>query len=343
MKLLVVIAMLLSGFVTASPVFDMVYLTDTIPPPPPGSPDGISGSSEVCVGDTSVYSSDIPLGCEANWYINGVLQNSLEGTLEVIWNESGIFTLSLEFECDTTTYTSDSMLVIVNDVPFEPAPIQGDTAVCILATTFYATEVGDGESCEWIVDGIIQISDSAMMSYFWAELGFHIIEVRAINDCGLSDPAYFGVNVFELPVVDLGNDTSIFIGQTLTLDADNPGCTYLWSTGETTQAIYVTQSGNYEVVVSNPCGDVSDDINVDVIVGIDNVVDKEKLIVRVTGDQISIDAPDINIKKIQVWDMAGKLLIDSNRMPFYYLPEKGFYIIRVTAFNGNVFNCRIIK
>ncbi len=343
MKLLVVIAMLLSGFVTASPVFDMVYLTDTIPPPPPGSPDGISGSSEVCVGDTSVYSSDIPLGCEANWYVNGVLQNSSEGTLEVIWTETGIFTLSLEFECDTTTYTSDSMLVIVNDVPFEPAPIQGDTAVCILSTTFYATEVGDGESCEWIVDGIIQISDSAMMSYFWAELGFHIIEVRAINDCGLSDPAYFGVNVFELPVVDLGNDTSIFIGQTLTLDADNPGCTYLWSTGETTQTIYVTQSGNYEVVVSNPCGDVSDDINVDVIVGIDNVVDKEKLIVRVSGDQISIDVPDNNIAMVQVYDIAGRLIVNSTYKLEYTLYGNGVFVIMAITFDHQVFVYRVIK
>ena len=342
MKLLVII-MLLSGFVTASPVFDIVYLTDTIPPPPPGSPGGIFGSSEACVGDTSVYSSDIPLGCEANWYINGVLQSSSNGTLEVIWTETGIFTLSLGFECDTTSYISDTLMVTVNDVPNEPAPIQGDTVVCILSTSIYTTEIGLGETCEWIVDGIIQISDSAIMSFYWAELGLHIIEVRAINDCGLSDPAYLVVNVFELPVVYLGNDTSIFIGQTLTLDAGNPGCTYLWSTGETTQIIYVTQTGNYEVIVSNPCGDDSDDINVDVIVGIDDDVDKEKLIVRVSEDKIFIDAPDNNIAMVQVYDIAGKLVVNSKNEPYYNLPGKGIYLVRVVTFNGRVFNYRVIK
>lgn len=43
--------------------------------------------------------------------------------------------------------------------------------------------------------------------------------------------------------VELGNDTIIQPGATILLDAGNPGCSYLWSTGETTQTILVDSTG----------------------------------------------------------------------------------------------------
>lgn len=64
------------------------------------------------------------------------------------------------------------------------------------------------------------------------------------------------------PIVDLGPDTSICYGDEILLDAGNPGCTYLWSNGETTQTIEVSTEGNYAVTVTNAGGSDSDDINV---------------------------------------------------------------------------------
>lgn len=258
MKHLLIITLLLSKVLTASPVFDANCFTDTIPPPP-GFPSPISGPAEACVGDTSVYASDIPVSCEANWYIDGALQNSTTGTLEVIWTESGSFAINLDFDCDTSIFPSDSLLVAVNDVP----------------------------------------------------------------------------------VVDLGNDTTIIEGQTLTLDAGNPGCTYLWSTGETTQTIIVSVSGNYEVVVGNTCGDASDDINVEVVVGVNDVVDPERLIVIVSGNKISVNIPNNNIEKVQIWDMSGRLILNSTNSPFHYLPGKGIYFIEVVTDDGSVFTKKL--
>lgn len=43
-------------------------------------------------------------------------------------------------------------------------------------------------------------------------------------------------------------------GETLVLDAGNPGSTYRWNTGATTQTIGVTTAGTYSVVIRNPCG-----------------------------------------------------------------------------------------
>jgi hypothetical protein len=51
------------------------------------------------------------------------------------------------------------------------------------------------------------------------------------------------VSVNPLPVVDLGEDTTVCENEVVTLDAENPGASYLWSTGETTQTIMVDTTG----------------------------------------------------------------------------------------------------
>jgi PKD repeat protein len=55
------------------------------------------------------------------------------------------------------------------------------------------------------------------------------------------------------PTIQLGNDTSICAGTTITLDAGSqPGCSYIWNTGATTQTIQVTTADDYWVQVYNP-------------------------------------------------------------------------------------------
>jgi gliding motility-associated-like protein len=49
-------------------------------------------------------------------------------------------------------------------------------------------------------------------------------------------------------------DVTICVDQPVTLDAGNVGCTYLWSTGATTQSINAPISGTYSVIVSNSIG-----------------------------------------------------------------------------------------
>lgn len=71
------------------------------------------------------------------------------------------------------------------------------------------------------------------------------------------------------PVVDLGNDTVLCPLQSFTLDAGNPGFTYLWSTGEQTQTITASGTAVYSVVVTNSGCSASDSVNVHTLGGID--------------------------------------------------------------------------
>ncbi len=67
------------------------------------------------------------------------------------------------------------------------------------------------------------------------------------------------VNVVPPPTVNLGPDRQLCSGQSLTLDAGNPGSTYSWSTGATTQTIDVVVGATYIVAVTNQAGLVGRD------------------------------------------------------------------------------------
>lgn len=65
--------------------------------------------------------------------------------------------------------------------------------------------------------------------------------------------------VYSQPVVDLGSDTSL-CASTYLLDAGNPGATFLWSTGASSQTINADSSGTYWVQVTGLSGTGSDTI-----------------------------------------------------------------------------------
>ncbi|MBI3511658.1 MAG: T9SS type A sorting domain-containing protein [Bacteroidetes bacterium] len=76
------------------------------------------------------------------------------------------------------------------------------------------------------------------------------------NGCKATDTVL--VTLLPAPTVNLGNDTTLCGGPIL-LDAQNPGATYLWSTGAGTQTLNVTLSGNYSVAVQDLNGCMNSD------------------------------------------------------------------------------------
>ena len=60
------------------------------------------------------------------------------------------------------------------------------------------------------------------------------------------------VDYLPLPKVYLGPDSSICPGQTVVLDAGNPGYSYSWNSGETSKSITVLKTGDYSVKVTTP-------------------------------------------------------------------------------------------
>ncbi|MEI6852196.1 MAG: gliding motility-associated C-terminal domain-containing protein, partial [Bacteroidota bacterium] len=79
----------------------------------------------------------------------------------------------------------------------------------------------------------------------------------------ISDTIVHVITIYPIPQVNLGNDTSLCVGTNYTLNAANPGCTYVWSSGATTQTISVNSPGTYWVSVNNGHCTNSDTIQID--------------------------------------------------------------------------------
>ncbi len=407
--------------------YSMYLITppDTIPPPPNGSPNQLSGPSSSCVGDTSAYYIDVPVACSCQWYVNGSVQPGSSSPFIITWSLSGMHEVSVVFLCSngqisdpvtitvlvsetpqpmpisgdnpvceytyhtysTTAGPYDSCEWKVNGViqpgyspeisytfgetgvyefevivynscgvsqpqtldvtaqgnaPAPPSPIQGPAESCTGNTSTYTTSVGPGESCEWRIDGALQPSTTTTLEVAWSEWGERLIEVRAVSDCGTGNPALKSVAVFYEPYVFLGNDSTILQGQTLILDAGNPGSEYLWSTGATTQTLPVSLTGTYDVIVSNYCGVDSDTIDVTVFVGINESISNVECS-RLTADHRRIFFMDMpaGVNQIQVSNLAGMVCYEGPPLSEIQVGRTGIYFVRVisptTVCNKKVF------
>jgi gliding motility-associated-like protein len=83
------------------------------------------------------------------------------------------------------------------------------------------------------------------------------VEVTDGNGCKGRDTIVVGIN--QLPIVDLGNDTSICADSLIVFDAGNTTAGWLWSNAETTQQISVDTASSYSVIVTDTNGCVGND------------------------------------------------------------------------------------
>ena len=92
-----------------------------------------------------------------------------------------------------------------------------------------------------------------------------LVSVDVTIPCGIVSASIEIVNEF-LPVVDLGNDTTLCPGEILTLDATNNDATYLWQDNTGNSTLNVNAAGTYSVAVTNMCGTENGSINIDYVV-----------------------------------------------------------------------------
>jgi hypothetical protein len=143
-------------------------------------------------------------------------------------------------------------LVIEYDFnPLAPQVInicEGNTAELSLGNTTYSMIVWSHDAN--LSDATIQVSETG------------VYKATVTDELGYKGWVEFAVNVSELPVVNLGSDTTLVDIASYIIDAGEHH-RYLWSTGASTRTITVTEDGNYSVEVSNESGcSSSDEISV---------------------------------------------------------------------------------
>ncbi len=192
------------------------------------------------------------------------------GRLDIFRMDSLVFTSP-----DSTTFD-----VIVSDsVGYEPialaADFQGRQFPAFAPPNFVEfgnVAFGAFDLCTEQTTKFIPFTDTLPTSYLWdfgdgnfstnqipvhtyANSGGYVVSLTV----GLNDRFSTASQLVEIfpnsLMVDLGNDTTICVDETLTLDAGQGGVSFTWSTGETTQTIEVDTTGTYwvEVTAANGC------------------------------------------------------------------------------------------
>ena len=143
---------------------------------------------------------------------------------------------------------SDTIEVVVNPLP--EVYIGEDASLCE-GETITLEAVGEFDEITWwngLNDRVIETG----------ETGTLYVDVTDLNGC-LGDDSIFIEQLF-LPVVDLGNDTSLCDGITFQLYAGNGDYVYEWWDGSTENYNYVSDSGEYWISATNKCGTVNSTI-----------------------------------------------------------------------------------
>lgn len=85
-----------------------------------------------------------------------------------------------------------------------------------------------------------------------ADAGNYTLQVNN-GGIGCNSSGNVQIDINPIPVVNLGKDTTICEGSMITLQSDSnyPNALYSWSTGETTHAITVRDSGTYSLSITN--------------------------------------------------------------------------------------------
>ncbi len=130
------------------------------------------------------------------------------------------------------------------------------------------TDLDSGYTLDWnFGDGSPVVTNNSVPVHIYATPGTYTVTVT-MHYRGEDSTFTKTITVYSQPVVNLGADVNQCGGE-VTLDAGNPGSTYLWNTGETTQTISVTTSGTYSVTVANTGGcQVTDEIKVSISQGL---------------------------------------------------------------------------
>ncbi|MDX5346820.1 MAG: PKD domain-containing protein, partial [Hymenobacteraceae bacterium] len=191
----------------------------------------LGNDTTICAGSAIVLNAGNP-GATYMWSDNSTAQTLTVTTAGTYW---------VDVTNGNSCTTRDSVVVSVASLP--TVNLGTDITQCGGTVTLDAGNAG--ATYLWSTGATTQtVTVSATGTYM----------VTVTNASGCSNTDTISVTINSAPVVNLGNDTTICAGTTLTLDAGNAGATYLWSNNSTAQTLAVTTAGTYWVdVTANGC------------------------------------------------------------------------------------------
>ncbi len=224
--------------------------------------------------------------------------------------ESGIYWVEVTSDFGCTAIDS----VTIDLFPPVPLELGNDTILCVgESVTFHA----GGEFTDYVWQDYS--TDSSYTAY---ATGLYWVTVIDENGCQASDSIY--ANFILPPLVNLGPDTSLCLGDEIILNAGNGFVSYLWQNSDTSQYHLVSEGGWYWVAVDNGCGEDIDSVFVEAYpspepdLGQDTTLCAGEYLLLEPGDQYTS----------YLWQ-------DNSTSSEYYVYESGYFSVTVT----NYYNC----
>lgn len=164
---------------------------------------------------------------------------------------NGIFAATVTHPTNLSCFSFTTFLNVVFVTP--TASITGNTSICPGGNT--TLTANPGQSYLWSTGATSQ-------SITASSAGTYTVTVSAAPNCTASASTTVTVGNATATITPSG-PTNLCPGGSVTLTA-NPGTNYLWSDGQTTSSINVSQSGNYSVTVTQTggCSATSNVVNV---------------------------------------------------------------------------------
>ena len=170
-----------------------------------------------------------------------------ETTQTITITQSDIYGIDIINACGTF---SDIIQIDVIEMNLD---LGTDTVLCPGSSIIFDAQ-NPGAAFTWSDGSTDQSMEITQAGLFW---------VSVSNVCETQTDTIL-VTEYNM-LLNLGNDTSFCDSETLFLDAGHPGSEYIWSTGETTQSVICNQTGIYSVAISHFCGNLTDEIEVEVL------------------------------------------------------------------------------
>ncbi len=302
-----------------------------------------------CLGDSSFF-SDITPDSTHFWQWN--FGDSASGSYNTsnLQNPSHLFTSSGTFNVTFIVSYQQDTDTVVQQIVINPKPsalITGASEICA-GLTIVLTASG-GNFYSWNTGqtaDMIAVTPLVNTSYM----------VTVTNNFGCLDLDTFSVTVNQLPVLNLGGDTSICQGCSLIIDAGSGFASYYWSTGESTQTINIDSSGTYTVTVTdiNNC-QKSGSITVSVLVGVLEEKQSRKGTISVypnpTYGPVYLTSLSLDLRggyQLSVYNILGEIVYESSPSEIYNFMvdmspfKNGIYILKILI-NQDIYITKIVK
>ncbi len=221
----------------------------------------ISSTASICAGQSAQF--NFVMTGTPNYtivYHDGISNQTISSItsspyqLTINPTTSVTYTLVSVQDANCSSVASGSSTVTVNPTPNVNAG--NDVSLC---TGDQVTLSATGASSYLWNNGVVN-----GMSFTPSSSATYTVTGTDANGCVNTDQV--SVTVSSTPVISAGNDQSICLGQSASLNVVNSG-SILWSTGETTSNIIVTPNYNtsYSVTVTNGSCSGTDEVNVNVL------------------------------------------------------------------------------